>query len=130
MVTSLFSTVYADAPAEESNVEEPKVEETPEASEEAVEEEEEEPEDVCEPPMPSWFAALDVDRRGPFRSTHRYERDARTVLYAPLIRSTICIVKRRSITAKVSRGRIVLKSCKLPPIHYPKPVAEILFLQM
>ena len=61
LVSSLFSTIYADAPSEE-----PKVEETPEASEEkateeaveeeaaeeeAAEEEEPEPEDVSMPLM-------------------------------------------------------------------------------
>lgn len=47
-MSSLFPTVYADAPAEEpaTDIEEPKVEETPETSEEEVEEEEPEPEDV------------------------------------------------------------------------------------
>ena len=67
-MTSLFSTVYADAPAEESKVEEPKVEETPEppaeVAEEAAEEEEEEPEDVSVPPMLFWDVTMDADRRG------------------------------------------------------------------
>lgn len=50
-VSSLFSTVYADAPEEE-----PKAEETPEASEaEAEEEEEPEPEDVSIPLPPISF---------------------------------------------------------------------------
>ena len=52
------------------------------------------------------------------------------MLYAPLIRNTICIVKRRLITAKVSREKIVLKSCKSFPIHNTKLAAEILVLQM
>ena len=50
-MSSLFSTVYADAPEEE-----PKAEETPEASEaEAEEEEEPEPEDVSIPLPPISF---------------------------------------------------------------------------
>ena len=129
-VTSLFPTVYADAPAEESKAEEPKVEETPEAPEEAAEEEEEEPEDVRIPPMLFWGVTLDADRRGPFRCTHRFEKNARTVLYALLIRNTICTVKRKLITVKVSRGRIALKSCKLLPIHNTKRATDIFGLQM
>ena len=63
LVSSLFSTVYADAPAEEPTAEEPKAEEpeaeeTPEASAEAVEEEEE-PEDVGAP-LPPIFSGSDV----------------------------------------------------------------------
>jgi len=134
-VTSLFSTVYADAPAEESKVEEPdaeeqKTEETPEASEEVAEEEEEEPEDVGIPPVLFWDVTMDADRRGPFSCTRRFERSVRTVLYAPPIRNTICIVKRRLIMAKVSREKIVSKSCKSHPMHSTKLAAEILVLQM
>ena len=139
-VTSLFSTVYADAPAEESKVEEPEdeetpkveaeAEETPEASEEVAEEEEEEPEDVSIPPMLFWDVTMDANRGGPFSCTRRFERNARTVLYALLIRSTICIVKRRLITARVSREKIVLKSCKSLPMHNTKLAAEVLVLQM
>ena len=68
LVSSLFSTVYADAPAEEPaaeeptaeepKAEEPEAEETPEASAEAVEEEEE-PEDVGAP-LPPIFSGPDV----------------------------------------------------------------------
>ena len=54
-VSSLFSTVYADAPEEE-----PKAEETPEASEAEAEEEEPEPEDVSIPLPPISFCV----RRG------------------------------------------------------------------
>jgi len=54
-VSSLFPTVYADAPAEETKVEETP-EETPETTEEeaAEEEEEPEPEDVSAP-LPGVF---------------------------------------------------------------------------
>jgi len=131
-VSSLFSTVYCDAPAEESKVEEPEAEETPEAPEEvaeeaAEEEEEPEPEDVTMPPM---LSSLDADRPGLFSCTQRFERNARTVLNALLIRSTICIVKKRLIMVKVSREKIVSKSCKLFSVHNTRLAADVLLLQM
>lgn len=60
-VSSLFSTVYADAPAEEPKAEEPEAEEPSEASEGGAEEEEEpEPEDVSIPPLPIFFWACNA----------------------------------------------------------------------
>ena len=58
-VSSLFPTVYADAPAEEQkSEEEPVAEETPETPQEEAEEEEEEPEDVGVPLPPIPFRTV------------------------------------------------------------------------
>lgn len=127
-VSSLFSTVYSDAPAEE-----PKTEETPETPEEVVEEEEEpEPEDVSIPLAPGFseFVTRYADRHESSSCIHRFGRNAKTVLSALRLRNTICTARRRSTMARVSRERIVLRNCKLPSEHKTKLVAEILVLQM
>jgi hypothetical protein len=127
-VSSLFSTVYADAPAEE-----PKAEETPEASEEPAEEEEEpEPEDVriLLSPIFFWGVTWDPDQHGPFSCIPRFERSAKTAHSALRSRSTIYIARRRSTAARVSRERIVLRNCKLLLAYTLKLDAEIFLLQM
>ena len=132
-VSSLFSTVYADAPAEQPAAEEQKAEETPEASEEEVKEEEEpEPEDVSAllPPTLFWVVTRYADRCESFSCIHRSERNARIVLSAHPPRNTIYIARRRSIMAGVSRERIALRNCELLPTHNTKLVAEVLVLQM
>jgi len=73
---------------------------------------------------------MDTDRRGLFSCTRRFERNVRTVPNALLIRNTICIVKRRLITAKVTREKIVSKSCKSLPMYNTQLAAEILVLQV
>lgn len=74
----------------------------------------------------TWF----TDRCGPFSCIPRSGRNARTVLSALPIRSTTCIARRRSITDKVTRERIVLKNCESLSTHNTDPIAEILILQM
>ena len=92
-VSSLFSTVYADAPTEEQ-----KAEETPEASEETTEqaaegeEEEPEPEDVsCLRYFPTRYTNL----HGPFSCNPRFEKNAKIVLNVLRPRNTICIARKR-----------------------------------
>ena len=130
-VSSLFPTVYADAPAEEpaTDIEEPKVEETPETSEEEVEEEEEpEPEDVGAslPLISSERATWSADHYESFSCIRRFERSVRIVLSALLLRSTICIARRRSIMARVTRERIASRNCELFPTHNTELVADTL----